>query len=89
MFRWLDPVGFARKWITVVLPAATFTLAFPEIPVPVRLAVASSCAGQATPVSANFTFATPPDTATVPDTEAAPGTRSSTRWTTPAAWMRA
>src|SRR5262249_53114821 len=75
---------------TVVLPAATFALALPAMPLPVSVAVAATWAGQATPVRLNFTFATPPAAAIDPGTSATPGVeRFSARWTTPAAWMRA
>ncbi len=58
------PFGaFTGIVITVVLPAATFTAAFPETPLPLSVATADTCAGQATPGSANFTFATPLTTA--------------------------
>ena len=63
------PFGaFTGIVITVVLPAATFTEALPETPLPLSVATAATCAGHATPGSANFTFALPLTTAIVPGT---------------------
>ena len=68
--------------ITVDFPAATFTAALPAMPFPARLAVASSCAGQATPESVYLTLTTFFVAVSLAGTSAAPGfERSSAKWT--------
>ena len=73
--------------IAVLFPAAILTRALPETPLPFRLAVASTCAGQAIPVAEYFTVALPFFTVLFPDTAAVAGfERSSAKCTMPAFW---